>query len=173
MLKIFQLIALFSVAVFLISIACWVVVYSTKPPHKPTQQNTSAEKPNPEQETEECETFWQRLISDPIASLTLFLVVATFLLAISSFFQLILMNRAEHIAKKTAEAAKTSAEVAEKSLALIDRPWIKVDLTIAGPLQFIKFGEKTLIAMAIKVSDEIPPNELKITRYGLAGRQAN
>jgi hypothetical protein len=61
------------------------------------------------------------------------------------------MKTSIFIAEKTADAALKAAEVAEKSLALTDRPWLKISLEIAGPLQFIKFGEKTLIRTSVQI----------------------
>ncbi len=136
--KMLQLIALFSAAVSLIAIISLIVIYSSQRSHKPSQQETSTEKPNPEQETKECESFWQRIIKEPIAIITLMLLFATFLLALSSFIQLGIMKRAEHIAQKTANAANKSAEVAEKTLIATQRPWIEIiDMKLNGPTPII------------------------------------
>lgn len=148
--KILQLIVIISAIVCLIAIIGLIVIYSSQPAHKPSQQETSAEKPNKEQATKECETFWQRIISDPVAFITLFLAFATFLLAFSAFIQLNLMKRAEHIAKNTADAAKKSAEVAEKTLIATQRPWLSVNMKIGSDFKITEQKATITIKFIVK-----------------------
>jgi hypothetical protein len=39
----------------------------------------------------------------------------------------------------------------QNQLALADRPWLKIELEISGPLKFIKFGEKTAIRTIVQI----------------------
>jgi hypothetical protein len=109
-----------------------------QPTDKPKKQTTTAKKPDSDKETEKCETFWQRIKREPIALCTFLLVIATSILALTSFIQIILLNRAEHITETAANAAKQSAVVAEKTLIITHRPWCASygDIETIKPVSF-------------------------------------
>jgi hypothetical protein len=104
-----------------------------------TAQNEYVSKPNVDTDAgadkqQPTKTIWQRLFiiwdrtwDDPVAFYTFVLGIFTALLAIVSGTQIYFLTRADKTARITAEAAKKSAEIAEKSLLAANRPVIAID----------------------------------------------
>lgn len=148
--KIIQLVAIISGIVFFVAIIGLILIYSFQPSHHPSEQQNTAAKPSPNKETKEGESFWQRIIRDPIAPFTLFLSIATLLLALAAFIQIGFLMRSENIAKNAADAAKKSAEIAEKTLIATQRPWVSVHMAIASGLQFSANEARITIRFNVK-----------------------
>lgn len=150
MVKIFQIVSLISSAIFLL------IFCSSKPSHKPEKEQSSAHNPDKQQETKECETFWQRIKRDPIALSTFGLVIATSILALVAILQIILLCKSISISEISAKAAKKSAETSEKTLITTHRPWISVHPKIGSELKFNDKGGEITIEFNIKNVGDSP-----------------
>ena len=126
MLKLIEYIAVASAALLMISLCVLVIAYSFQPSNdqqpRPSRAETHARYAN-----EEHTPFWQRVTRDPLAVFTLFLVLFTMVLAAVGVGQLKLYLRAETVAEKSADAAKESADVANRTLIASQRAWIRTD----------------------------------------------
>jgi hypothetical protein len=114
------------------------VVWSPQAP----AQNEYVGKPNAGTDKQQptktiCQSLsiiWDRTLEDPVAFYTFVLSIFTALLAIVSATQIYFLTRADKTARITAEAAKKSAGIAEKSLLAANRPLITIDpLNLRGP----------------------------------------
>jgi hypothetical protein len=93
---------------------------------------------------------WQGLLS--IVIILIYSVQAYFMwgqLSVMSA-QLAEMRTSSTDTKVVAEAAKQSAQVAERTLVLSQRPWVSVGLSIAEPLVFDSNGARTLLRFTMK-----------------------
>lgn len=80
---------------------------------------------------------WLMIFTGAVAVFTLLLVGATVLLYKAGEKQRASSERiATHQRESSEKIAKRSADLAERSLVLTDRPWIKIDIEIKGPLRF-------------------------------------
>ncbi|QGM46979.1 hypothetical protein [Methylocystis heyeri] len=98
---------------------------------------------NPEGKTPKADsynTFWSKVDDDPISYFTEWLTVFTGFLFLSSAIQIGFLVRADRTSRIASEAAKKSADIASKTLAASNRPWIKVNTNINGPLTYEKFA---------------------------------
>ncbi|MGA7564408.1 MAG: hypothetical protein WBW55_14505 [Desulfobaccales bacterium] len=91
----------------------------------------------------ESESFWERIIRDPFALFTFLLVIINFLLVASTVIQLIFLAG-------TTNAAKKSAEVAEKTLLATQRPWVAVRMDIGSGFKFNEQGTNITIRFIVK-----------------------
>jgi archaellum component FlaG (FlaF/FlaG flagellin family) len=125
MLTIFRWMALIAAIVLIAALAGTVV--SSQQPLKIAHQET-AEKNNQKHEAEkDNKTLWDTWFPDSNSIFTLFLMVFTAVLAFASIIQLTLLNRAERISAKIAQAAKDSADAVNRQVDLMkidQRPWI-------------------------------------------------
>jgi hypothetical protein len=81
------------------------------------QAETNQSRNSGNQENKSRETFWQRTFSDPTAFFTFVLAVFTCVLAVSTFFLWLVTGTA-------ARAALRSADVAERALTDLERPFL-------------------------------------------------
>jgi hypothetical protein len=133
MLKGVEYLAVISAIVFAVCIVALMFFYASpsSTPQAPYQQHS--EKNEPVQNKRETEKpFWQKATTDPVAAFTLFLVIFTAVLSGVSVIQLRLLMRGETIATNTAQAAKDSADAAQKSanaaIAMVPRAWLYVEI---------------------------------------------
>ena len=70
---------------------------------------------------------------------------ATVLIAIITGLQMFFGILGYRVTKKAADAAEKSADVASKSLQLIDRPWVSVSVELNGPLTVHQNGDIELL----------------------------
>lgn len=77
------------------------------------------------------------------------LTVFTGLLFFTSVGSDVLLLRQTSITKESADAAKRVAETSAKELELTQRPWVKVQATISGPLTFDSNGVSVSLLVAI------------------------
>jgi hypothetical protein len=145
----------------------WISVLGWQAAHAPTEREKAECQEQAQKsghKTEECKTLWERTTSDPVAFFTLWIAIFTAVLGGSTIalwlagerqIELIRENsvrQAEQMqasiaaAKSSVDQAKRAADVAERAMVLTDRPWIDINLEIAGPL---KFGPE-LIEIRIK-----------------------
>jgi hypothetical protein len=130
---IFRWTALFASVVLIVAVAGAVV--SSKPPSIIAKQETAAEDGGKNAEQKDNKTLWDAWFPDSISVYTLFLVVFTAVLALGGIYQLRILNRAEIIAarsanaaKDSAEAAKQSAEVAQTALVTTQRAFLYINI---------------------------------------------
>ncbi|MGO9234793.1 MAG: hypothetical protein ACLP4V_12210 [Methylocella sp.] len=133
--KILELIALISAVVFVASLIGLIVFYSSQS-YQPEQQQYSEQLETKEIKGEAGKSLWQRTTEDPVAFFTFWLVVFTAVLSVVAVLQIKFLTRAENIATAPAEAAKQSANVAERTLTELERPYIFVDIPKFVPSQF-------------------------------------
>lgn len=69
-------------------------------------------------------SFWHRVVTDPIAAFTGILAIVTAILVIASIFQWFALREASNISRIAADAAKKSADMAERALIEIEGPYI-------------------------------------------------
>jgi hypothetical protein len=69
-----------------------------------------------------------------LANYTAALAVFTALLVMVSAFQIAYLASADKTATRAANAAKDSADISAKALIAANRPWIKVDIQVGGPI---------------------------------------
>ena len=77
-------------------------------------------------------TYWDVWFPEPISLYTFVLVVFTGVLAFGGLYQLRFLRRAEAIAAQSANAAKDSADIANKTLIETQRPWLVIsDISVS------------------------------------------
>lgn len=103
------------------------------------------------QKTETCEPekpFVEKLLGDPAAFFTAVLAVLTLVLAVVGVFQVVFLVRADTTARIAANAAKLSAEIAERTLVSTQRPFVAVSET-RGDIGGNDFGHFIIIRISI------------------------
>jgi hypothetical protein len=95
--------------------------------HEQTQENILA-------------AFWRWTTRDPVSFYTAVLSLFSGILVIVSFIQIRYLIRSDKNSRDAALAAKLSADVAEKALVAANRPWVKVDIQVGGPIIFNENG---------------------------------
>jgi len=118
----FRWIALISALVFVVAMAG--IILSSQPPIDPPQQQAAEDNQKEHGNQKSNKTLWDSWFPDAISIYTLFLVVFTALLVVVGAYQWKAFVRAEHIAAKTAQAAKESADAAKKSAEISERALI-------------------------------------------------
>lgn len=116
-----------------------VVININKEKYTETLQNDKRE----DSKDKEIETFWQRTVSEPISFYTFVLAIFTGLLALVAVFQIAHLIRsnteatkAANAAEKAANAAIASNEISRGIMIAEQRPWIAVEVNVAGPLAY-------------------------------------
>lgn len=132
MLKILGLVAILSAAIFAASMIGLMIGYSWQPPAQEGNQQAAAEYENKQQYREQKEPFWQRATTDPVAAFTLWLVIFTAVLGITSVLQYGSLIRGEATSAANAKAAKEAVEIAQRSMVASERPWVQVRINL-GP----------------------------------------
>jgi hypothetical protein len=110
----FRWLALASVVIFVVALAGAIV--STQRSAETSQQQPADHDQQKQPNQKENKTLWDRCFPDSISVYTLFLVVFSAVLAFAGIIQLNFLNRAEGIALVTAQAAKDSADAAQKAI---------------------------------------------------------
>ena len=145
MLKVSQGILVLAVLAIILSTLS-IAFYSSPQPDGPKEQQTAAEQ-NPEQQEQKKSippsTFWNFLFPDSISVFTFWLVIATLALAVVAVLQIGFLGRQEQISATTAQAAKDSADaaiegnrVSRAAMIADQRPWVSLEVEIAGPLAY-------------------------------------
>ena len=127
LLRLFEYISVASAIILTISLCVLVIGYSFQPSSRPPQPQHLAELQARNNNGDERTPFWQKVRRDPLAVFTLLLVLFTMVLAAVGVGQLGLYLRAETVAEESADAAKESAEVANRTLIASQRAWIRID----------------------------------------------
>jgi hypothetical protein len=127
MLKALGIIALVSAAIFAAAVVGLMIGYSWQPASHKTEQQTTTEQKTEESERENEKPFWQRATTDPIAAFTLWLVIFTAVLGITSVFQLASLNRSEDTSAIAANAARDAAETSRTALIAVQRAFVFID----------------------------------------------
>jgi hypothetical protein len=85
-------------------------------------------------------SFWQRTADDPVAIFTAVLATFTMILAGVSIVQIYFLTKADKTARISADAAKQSADVAERSLEQAFAPYVDVKVTPKAAIQRLVGG---------------------------------
>jgi hypothetical protein len=130
MLKAYQATAAFAAILFFLAML-GIAYYSSPRANDPSEEQATAEQ-NPRNQNREqskvSPSFWSWLFPDSLSVFTLWLSISTIGLGIVAVIQLGFLSRQEGIAAAAAQAAKTSANVAERTLTELERPYIFVDI---------------------------------------------
>jgi hypothetical protein len=124
MLKWLGLVLLISAGVFGASLVGLMIGYSWQSTTEKSDQQSTAEYKQKQENREQQEPFWQRATSDPIAAFTLWLVIFTAVLGITSVLQYGSLIRGEATSAKAANAAKDSADIAREALITGNRAFV-------------------------------------------------
>jgi hypothetical protein len=128
----FQWIALVAAIVLIMAVAGAI---ATSLSSFAPSQHQSAEQSREDHHTEKGHTtLWGAWFPDSISIFTFVLVAFTAALAFVGIIQLKYLDRAEIIAANTAQAAKDSADIAGKALVAANRPWVRADIQVGGPI---------------------------------------
>ena len=112
----------------------------------------------------EDKSFLDRTTEDPVAFYTLWLTLFTGMLAAFTVWMALStkdlrdfaeeqardMKQSISVARDSAFAAQRSTELAEKSLVAANRPWVKVDIQIAGPIVYNVNGANITLRYILK-----------------------
>jgi hypothetical protein len=129
---------------FVLAALFWIPVIGWQAAYAPTEmekQKCQAAAHSSGHKAEECKTFWERTTSDPVAFFTLWLVVSTIGLGVSTVLlwyagekQLRHGRRSVAIQSKDMRASIALAEEANRlnreALFASQRPWLTVDVTL-------------------------------------------
>src|ERR1700722_3015365 len=137
MLKLIAIAATISGVLFFFALA-GLAYYSLPAPTNPNEQHTAAqtEHQEPQKLERSFRGFINFLFPDALAIFTFFLVIATIFLGVIAYVQIEFLKRAEQISADAAKATKQSAEISERALFAANRPWIKVDIGVGGPITY-------------------------------------
>jgi len=119
-----------------------IAYYSSPQANDPSKEQATTEQSPRKQDREQSEvspSFWSWLFPDSLSVFTLWLAISTIGLGIIAVIQLGFLSRQEGIAAATAQAAKISANVAERTLTELERPYIFVDTpkVIPSPIESV------------------------------------
>jgi hypothetical protein len=127
MLKWFGFVALISAGVFAAALIGLMIGYSWQPPTQERHQQAAAEHEYKQEYREQEKPFWQRATTDPVAAFTLWLVVFTAVLGVTSVLQYGSLIRGETTNAKSANAAERAAQAAETALVTVQRAFVFID----------------------------------------------
>jgi hypothetical protein len=162
MLKIFEYLAIGAAIVFAVCLVALMFFYgSPSPSPHPPQQRTEENKAVKAQ-SEAAKPFWEKATTDPVAAFTLFLVIFTAVLSAVGVIQLNMLNRAETVAEKSAQAAKDSADVASKTLIATQRPWVYPEVSVRSDLAFNDEGAKVTFGYVLRNSGNTPATNVEV-----------
>jgi hypothetical protein len=114
----------------------------------PSGAGFAPSRPNPTEET--------------IASYTKWLVIFTGALALATILLFVSGERGVDVARGTAEAAKETADVANRTLAATQRAWMHGEFTSYGDLVFGDAGMKLAIRYKLYNSGNTPATNVKV-----------
>jgi hypothetical protein len=90
------------------------------------------------------------------------MVVFTFFLVIVSALQMRILDRTDRATKQSADAATKAANVAEDTLIATQRPWVSVELSVAGPLTFTDEEARVEIGFLLKNTGNSPAINVQV-----------
>jgi hypothetical protein len=124
MLRLLQLAVLGLGLAFFLALAG--LAYYSSTPATPNEQQSAAQtsKEQPDKEQHTLRGFINFLFPDAISIFTFWLVIATIVLAAVALTQIKFLRRAETIAAQAANAAKQSADIADRSLKILQRAFV-------------------------------------------------
>jgi hypothetical protein len=139
-----------AVVVFILaaaSLTLWRSFHPTIPPNEAHGAQNSEAKDN---HGKEDKSLLDRTAEDPVAFFTLWLTLFTGILAAFTIWMALStkdlrdfaeeqardMKQSIAVAKDSAVAAQRSTELAEKALVAANRPWVKVDIHVGGPIVY-------------------------------------
>lgn len=126
MLKVFEYVAIIAAILFVVAVIGLIVMYSLQPSEEPKDQQHTKEHQAASNESEGGKSFWQRTTEDPVALFTFWVAIFTFALAAVAVGQYMLLVRAEYTSTQAANAARKSAEIAERALIAGQRAFVSV-----------------------------------------------
>ena len=103
-----------------------------------------------------------RWFPDALALYTLALVIFTAVLAFGGLYQLRALERAEIISAKSADAAKESADIANKTLLAANRPWMSADVKVSSDLTFGTPAAQLTFEISLKNTGNAPGVRVEI-----------
>lgn len=143
--------------VTLISVLFFSAIYSIKQPEGPAQTQSEYKYSETGQKSEAHETYRQWLTKDAASFFTFILALLTAVLAVVSVVQIFYLRRSDDTARRTADAALKAAdaaykqaEISEKALISTDRPWITVNVELAGDAETSKTDVKFTFKFTMK-----------------------
>jgi hypothetical protein len=92
------------------------------------------------------------------------LVLFNGLLVLSTIALFVSGERNVEVARKSSLAAQRSADLAEKALVAANRPWIKVDVMVGGPIVYDVNGANFSIKFILKNIGRSPASNVWVTR---------
>jgi len=120
-------------AIWLVVFACFMAGFlatvwysSQQSPHAEHSYTANTNARSDASYAEKIEAVWKRTFEDPVAFYTLVLSIFTGSLAIISIVQIGFLIRAEETSRKTAQAAKDSADAARQEFISTHRPRIRI-----------------------------------------------
>lgn len=101
--------------------------------------------------------FWDWTTHDPVSFYTFTLAVFTGVLGCVSIIQIRFLTRADGTARIAADAAKKSADVAERALVAGRRAWLSIyDLRVVHPTRITEEGANIALGFTVKNLGETP-----------------
>lgn len=136
-------------------IAGAVFSWSLRPVQQVQQQQQSEAVAKPDQKGDQqhqAKSLWDRTWEDAVALYTAVLTIFTGLLAVISGIQIGFLIQADKMARRSfiatrrsADAAKKSANVARDTLIVNNRPWVAVGITIGSDLTYDQQGDARVV----------------------------
>ena len=150
-LKVLQLAVLFLGLAFFFALA-GLAYYSSSPAIDPSEHTTTTQTADntPQEKEHSFRGLINFLFPDAISIFTFWLVVATILLGIIAYVQIDFLRRAEIISAQSAKAAKDSSDTAKNALVAANRPWVKAEIQVGGPLLYNVNGANFIIRYVLK-----------------------
>lgn len=163
MLKVFQIAVVFLGLAFFLALA-GLAYYSSSPTAYPSEQQTTtqtAEK-KPQEKEHSLRGFINFLFPDAISIFTFWLVVATVVLGVIAYVQIDFLKRTEIISDQSAKAAKESSDTAKNALIAANRPWIKTEIQVGGPIFYNVNGVNFTIHYVLKNIGRSPATNIMV-----------
>jgi hypothetical protein len=157
MLKTFEWLAILAVVVLLLSVVG--ISYLSSPPSGQPREQQAAAQTEAKQQSEEQHSlrgFVRFMFPDAISIFTFWLTLATIGLGIVAVLQIGFLDRSERIAAETAQAAKDSADIANKTLTATQRPWIYPVISVGSNMLINDDGATITFGYTLKNSGNTP-----------------
>ena len=169
MLKMLQLAVVGLGVAFFLALA-GLAYYSSSPTAYPTehQTTTQSKEKQPQEKRHTLGGFINFLFPDAISIFTFWLVIATVALGVIAYVQIEFFGRAEQIAAQSAGAAKESADTAKNALVAANRPWIKADISVGGPVFYNVNGMNFTLRFILKNVGHSPATNIWVEAQILA-----
>jgi hypothetical protein len=130
-----------------VSLSIWRSFHPVGPPNEAHGAQSAEAKEN---HGKEDKSLLDRTAEDPVAFFTLWLTLFTGILAAFTVWMALStkdlrdfaeeqardMKQSISVARESTIAAQRSTELAEKSLVAANRPWVKIDIKVAGPIVY-------------------------------------